>query len=80
MLKLNISNMTSSATATTISSQQQNTTAAKLIVIQKVVNNGVGKKNASDFNIMVTGNSSLLPTSFPGSFHRKNHNIAFRRL
>src|SRR5581483_5139163 len=48
----------------------QSSTAAKLIVIQNVINHGSGKKSASDFNIMVIGNSPL-PHSFLGSFSGK---------
>jgi YVTN family beta-propeller protein len=37
----------------------------KLIVTKKVVNNGIGTKNPSDFTITVSGNSPS-PSSFPG--------------
>jgi YVTN family beta-propeller protein len=39
---------------------------AKLMVTKKIINNGIGVKNPSDFTITVTGNNPS-PNSFPGS-------------
>ena len=41
-------------------------TMAKLMVSKKVINNGIGDKNPSDFTITVSGNSPS-PNTFPGN-------------
>ncbi len=45
---------------------QTNPTMAKLIVIKKVINNGIGDKNPSDFTMTVSGNHPS-PSSFRGN-------------
>jgi YVTN family beta-propeller protein len=48
---------------------QTNPTMAKLIVIKKVINNGIGNKNPSDFTMTVSG-SHPSPSSFRGNGQR----------